>query len=229
MKKLVPVLYLLFASALLFDSLTATAQTESLEEDIQQTQEKIEQLNAENIRETYLQREWTKVIRDNSATNWIFKANSLFKFLFGYEFNLSWAFLTALLIWLLFFTIFYQPILLIFKKKLLSIGISISFTIIVAQLAIPRIIMPLSKLIKNIWGNLALLLAIIILGLVIHRVLKDLAKQYREKHRESRLKKLEKKSEVSEESKKEIESIAAGAKEMAKGYTQPRKNNNTTK
>jgi hypothetical protein len=137
--------------------------------------------NPDEIKEKYLQKEWTKIFRESPYLSWIYKLNPIFRFLFGYEFALSWAFVTAMLIWLIIFAIYYPLMKQIFHNFASSLGIAIAISVITAQIAVPLIVEKLSEIIKssahNVWTIIFLVALIIVINYTSKIIQKEIEKK----------------------------------------------------
>ena len=184
---------------------------------ILENQDKIQNFTEQEDKEAYLAQEWTKLIQNNRAVNWIYKLNPIFKFLFGYEFSLSWAFVTALIIWAGLVLIFNVMLKTVFQERYFSLSISVIIAAIVSQISVRPIVGEISRYVKNIWGSLgAILILIIILSLFLALAtqIKNIILKLREKRR---ILKLEAEAERSKAMREGFESMKKGADSMRRG------------
>src|SRR3989344_915023 len=128
------ILAIFHANVLAVDTLDSLAS-------IKENTDKAQDLSIDQIRDTYLQKEWTSIIQKNEKLNdFITKMNPVFKFLFGYEFSVSSAFFTAFLIWLIIFAVFYQTSKPLTNNTISSILIAVATAAIITHFVSEKII-----------------------------------------------------------------------------------------
>ncbi len=206
MKKEIALIAILFLITILPSSL---AQTPIVDE-AKGLEKKIDDLRDREISGTYLSEEWTKILRENPNTQWIYKLDPLFLFLFGYSFSLSWAFVAAFLIWTIIYSIFYPPIKSAFEGPWISMGITLCISAITSHYITPVTIAKVAELIKNIWYNLGLIFILLIIAIIANRLSKVFTKKYKAWKEEKRIRKLEYEAKYSKSYRKGVESIARG-------------------
>lgn len=184
---------------------------------IQDTASNAQDLSVDEIREKYLESEWTSFFQNNKYLSKIYSLNPIFKFLFGQEFSASWAFITGFLIWLIQLAIYYPALRTLFPDTFSALGISIVFSALSSQLIVPKAIEQLSKVVKGIFSSITLIIALIFLLIIIDRVSKELVKKYGKRRQEKRLERVEKEAEKSKTEREKIEGITRGAENMKKG------------
>jgi len=215
MKKLVFAFLVCITILLVIDivsTLDAENAAESLKEKKELTEEKIQE-----IKEAYLAKEWTKFIRNSPTLSQIYSLNPLFKFLIGYEFSISWAFTTAIIIWFIFFFFFYPQMQLFFKNFIFATIASVATASISAHYAIPKTIDALSSLIKNIWHNLISIIILIFILIVLNRVSGEISKKIKQYREKRKVAKLEKETALSKATREEFERIKEKGEAMERG------------
>ena len=172
----------------------------------------------ENAKETYLTQEWTKLVQKSKYFSWIYKFNPVFKFLFGQEFTVSWAFLSVVLLWMYICTLYTLLLRITLKDTFLALGISIVFTSLTAQFLMPKVVQLLATIIKTIWHWIGFVILIIIIMYLTQILSKIIAKKTEKKREEKRIKKLEEEAAKSRAMRKGLEEIKRGSEEMEKGF-----------
>ncbi|MCX6748417.1 MAG: hypothetical protein NT076_02330 [Candidatus Pacearchaeota archaeon] len=150
----------------------------------------------------YLKKEWktilikkpyigpTVIFLDNLFTS----INPFFKLVLGFEYSLSWAFIFAMIIWIILFIFLYQPAKAVFNSNTL-LGILTSFAItslIGLAGVIKKVIDLLSTMINNQWIFYLSLAITILIGLLIIKLggnLKEIIKETKEKETKEKEKK----------------------------------------
>lgn len=218
-------LFVIFTVILLIPLIQAQAEitNDPFAKSILDGTEKLKNISEQEDKEAYLSQEWTKLLQKNKAFSWIYKLNPIFKFMFGYEFSLSWAFLTALLLWIIILSIFFPMAQTIFRSTLFSLGVSIPITIITAQLTIPKSIEMLTKITKNIWWGFGVTIGLIFLIVLIGIVSKDIIKIIAKRREQRRIQNLESEASKSKATREGFESIQGKAEAMKKGYDKYKK------
>lgn len=200
---------------------------DSLVQTVEQGGVKYEEFSAQENKSNYLSQEWTKILQKSPATSWIYGLNPMFKFLIGYEFSVSWAFVAALLVWIIILSIFFPICKAFVKQQFVALGIAIAITIIAAHGIMPKTMEMLGNLVKNIWWNFGTIFALIMLMIIINTLSAGILKELKKKREEAQLKsvvkkesKVEEKVEGLEAMKKGVEEIEQGARSMEEGFNE---------
>ncbi len=183
-------------------------------------QEKYEDFELYNNKEEFLQKEWTKVFQNSETLSKIYKLNPVFKFLIGYEFELSWAFVTALILWFGILVIFYPVIKVSLRETFISLGTSFAISLIFAHLATPKIIDVASNTVKNLWQNLGFIVILVFVIVFFYTISKQVVKEIKKKQEFKRIQNLEQKMQQQQNVTGEMQSIQSGAKAMRRGSQQ---------
>lgn len=162
----------------------------------------------------FLAKEWTNFLKNNAATNWIYKLDPLFKFLLGQPFTISWAFFTTLLLWIIILSIYYPPIKMSFKDNVTSIGISILLVSLTAQLTSPWIIGKISNLVKGAWYAAGMIVIEILVLILINRISNSIIRKIVKKTEEGKISSLENEAKKNKALREGAENTLKGAEEM---------------
>jgi len=173
--------------------------------------ETLDKFSAEEDKAEYLSREWTDFLQRNGYLNWVYKANPIFKFLFGQEFSLSWAFIAAIIIWIGVVWTYYYMTNFLMEGKLTALGIAILVGSITSNLATPKIIEEASKVVKSFWQNLFFILLLIFVIISFRTIIKSITKVIKKNIEKRRIGNIEKKV------KDTYENIHRGATNMKEG------------
>jgi hypothetical protein len=160
---------------------------------------------------SYLAEEWTSFIKNSPRASYIYKLDPLFKFLWGQGFSLSWAFVTAFLIWTLVFATLYPPLKFSLKNGLFTFAITLISSALICQLAMPTIILKLSLFVKNIWYNLLDIFLLLFLIVIASKLSKQLTFTLKKHLERKKLNKLENEAKKSKD-------VREGFEETTKGY-----------
>jgi hypothetical protein len=185
---------------------------------LENTKDKIQDVTSGEIKPSYLSEEWTKALKNNPNTNWIYKLNPLFKFLFGYEFALSWAFVTAVLLWTILFSFLYPPTKLMFNNTLTALAISLLISAITCQIASQRIINIIAPHVRDIWSSIGTIFLLVVGSILAQRVSRMLIVTYKKRRAEKKLAKLEEEVHGSNPDIATIKSVKEGVENITKGY-----------
>ncbi len=178
------------------------------------------QEDLEKARTDYLQKEWTEIFKKNEKLNWIYRLNPIFKFLFGPEFSLSWAFVTAILLWLILVSFTFPSLQGVFSGLFAPLAISIVFSSLICQLISKAFIEFASKYIKNIWYYFGLVLLLIIILVLFDNLGRGLSRKLKKAKEAKRINKIE--SETSKNAK-----INQRASEVFSGFRNDEKSLNS--
>jgi hypothetical protein len=179
-------------------------------------------LSNNETRDEYLKKEWKKIFSKNKYLSPIFNFfdkilnffNPFFKIVLGVEYDLSWAFIFALAIWMILFMFLYQPVGALFNNTAFGIiGSFIITSLIGLSGVIKKAVELLSTAITERWLIGIAIFVTIIIGIIIVYFggnLKKFIEQQKEKHEK----------EKTEQHRKIIETSADIEKEKMKGYEQ---------
>lgn len=210
----------ILATFILIIGLMTSVHADNIQDSIQDKTNSLEQTkdNIQNINESYLGEEWTKIIKESPKTNWIYKLSPIFKFLFGYEFSLSWAFVTVFLFWTIVFSFLYPPTKIAFNSTITAFGVSLIISSITCQIAAKKIIVSLAPYVKNIWNSIEIIIFLILLIWFAGRVSRMLIATYKKKLTEKKISRLEKEVQGQNTDLSEIKSVKESAEGITKGY-----------
>ena len=157
----------------------------------------------------YLSKAWTEQIQKNAP--WIYKANPLFKFLFAYEFELSWAFLAAFLLWAIQFSLYYPAMRMFIDETFTAFGISVVVAALTSQVVVPRAIDALSNIVKNFLGSIFTIIGLIMIIVAVGIIWNHFTKKWRA-HKET------KKDEKRDKELKRVKDIREGMESVKTGF-----------
>jgi L-lactate permease len=177
----------------------------------QEAKDRLDEFKAEDAKSEYLQKEWTEVLKNSQTFGWLYKSSPVLKFIFDQEFSLSWSFVTAIILWIGFLTMYYHSVKFLSNDSLTCLAVSILITIITSHLLTEKIIEFYSNIIKTFWQNAFLILGIIVIFVIANQILIKLSKSIKKKNQEKRIENLE------NEVKETYEDIVKGTSEMKKG------------
>lgn len=178
--------------------------------DLEDTKNQVEnKLTDKEVTEEYLGQKWTEVIDEKMP--WLYKANPVFKFLFGHEFELSWSFLAAFLLWAIIYALFYPMVKLLMGGIFQSIGVTVAISAITTNLTVPKYIAFLSTLVKNFTHSIIAIFSLIILVFLAFYLSSQISRTIRKKAFQ---KKIERATEFGEA----VEKANASAEAMVEGY-----------
>lgn len=208
MKKISVIILLLILTV----NLVAAQDIQSNINDLEKTKNQVEDtLTNRDIAEQYLGQKWTDIIDEKAP--WIYKANPIFKFLFGYGFELSWAFLAAFLLWAITYALFYPTIKLVMGGTLESIGITLAISAVVTNITVPKYLEYLSSLLKDFWHSFTTIIALLILVFVVFYFSSQISRTLQKQA-------LERKIEKATSFGEAVENVSASAEAMKKGHDQ---------
>jgi hypothetical protein len=167
----------------------------------------------EDIRDSNnLTKEFTDLLHKSEYLSKVYSLNPLFKFLFGREFSLSWAFLASIIIWLGIVWLYSEPAKFIFKDTFSSIAFAILVGAITTNLLTERIIETASNILKTTSHNFLFILGLIIIFAIMGTVEKLVIKSIRKSLEKKRIDNIEK------EVKGSYKNIHSGLTSMKRGY-----------
>lgn len=182
---------------------------DSLIQNIQKGQEKVDQYNSAQSKSDYLMQEWEKFLGNSTIGKIIMKIGEFLKpvltFLIGTEAGINWKFFIALTIWIAFLVSIGNSLLAFSPfSSSTSVIISLGLTIILAQLKfIDKISTFLDNFISKWWGKLIIIMLIIFLMMIYKMIEKNI--------------KQEKKKEEEEEDKRKLHAEVKKAESFSEG------------
>lgn len=209
---------LILISSLIIPVIAQSDDDQGFVEEIEERKDQLEEFSEEEDKTSYLATEWTKLIKERVP--WIYRINPVFKFLFAHEFELSWAFLTAFLLWTIQFALYYPPIKLMLKGLFTPLAVSAVIAALTSQIIVPKSIELLSNIVENIWASAGLILGLLIIFFIVNIFSKHFTKLWKKRREQKRIEKLE--TDVS--GAKGIREGMEETKSIAKGYRERRKN-----
>jgi len=214
-----------FLVLLLFLSLFVDAQADApglddapLVGEIRSGNEFVQDLSQQDISDQYLAKEWTTFLRDHKYGKHIYKLNPVFKFLFGMEFEISWRFVAGMLLWVIMISFLHPTFKMFVKSTIPSLIAAIAFSAIAANLLNPKILDALGKVIKNIWHNLLMIIALIVIIIFVSYFMKELTKWWKKKRTEKKLDKAEAVADAKTPELSGVKETIEKAEGMKKGY-----------
>jgi ABC-type multidrug transport system fused ATPase/permease subunit len=103
-----------------------TGFVDSVQENAEGAKERIDQLTNEEQRTEYLKKEWAGILGKSESFGPTIRAfdsfftgiNPFTRLILGIEYSLGWAFIFAVLTWIVLFVLLYDPLRLVFGRKL---------------------------------------------------------------------------------------------------------------
>tara|TARA_Y100000310_G_scaffold308376_1_gene351404 strand:- start:808 stop:1569 length:762 start_codon:yes stop_codon:yes gene_type:complete len=194
----------LFLSLFLILSIIfVTAIENPLEDKLDDLEEVGEFIDDEDVRSEYLTQEWTKLLEKTQAGkiilgigNFLSKISPIFKVILGVEYSLSWAFVFAIIIWLIFFIFILGPADAFFPNKLFSIiGAFIITSLIGISGSIKKILdILIINLVDNqraIWISIIIAIILIVLFRFLGKAIGDWFKKTKEEAKKEKTKEAE--------------------------------------
>jgi ABC-type multidrug transport system fused ATPase/permease subunit len=206
MKKVFGILFvvLLTTSFVFAQDIPFGEELDELEEGVEDFEEFVED---EDVRSDYLKQEWTKLLDKSKVgkvllgiSNFLSKFSPLFKVILGVEYSLSWAFIFAVAIWLMFFVLLLGPAESLFPNKLSSIAISFIVTSLIGISGIiKKFVDILTNVIENptaIWISIIIAILLIFILQFFGKKIGKLIKKSKEKFEKEETEKAQKKIQV---------------------------------
>ncbi|MFA6023001.1 MAG: hypothetical protein WC781_02860 [Candidatus Pacearchaeota archaeon] len=153
----------------------------------------------QNASTTYLTQEWTKILEKYplgqvllAISDFLTKLNPLFNLILGVDYSLSWAFVFAVLIWLILFLFLFNPVGAILGNKVFGFIAAFIITCLIGVSGvIKQAVDLLSFMISNTWiawTSLAIALLIGFLMLKLGKASKELIEKKKEEEAKEKTK-----------------------------------------
>ena len=176
---------------------------------------------AKQVTSDYLKQEWTKILEKNQfgqillgISDFLKNFNPLFNIIFGFEYSLSWAFVFAVIVWLILFFFVLKPTQAILGNKWLGLLAAFLISSLVGVSGvIKQAVTFMAFVINNTWiAWISFFIALLILFLMA-KFGKSLGKTIKKEQEKNKKRKLEEDREV-------IHAEAEVAKKQLKSYSE---------
>jgi hypothetical protein len=179
-------------------------------DDLRETKENVKTIQEEKLNEKYLTQEWTNLLKENKYLNQIYKINPVLKFIIGYEFEISWAFITAIILFIGFFTILYPLSKIYLKDDLSAIGITFILTSLCANSISKKLLEILAESVKSTFQAVLSPVIIIVAIILLSKISKIIAKETKDAKKSQENKEIKEKVEQQQEV---LEGLSEGLEE----------------